>query len=354
MSRADLERFCIAAINQGRFRGVTGPLSKVYGACVHARHWLYDRGWLKTHRAPLPVLSVGNVVMGGSGKTQLVLLLARTLRCRLAILSRGVGGSIKKGQDPLRVEPDQHPVEVSGDEPWLLARALPQAQVWVHPDRYRSACAAWRAGVEWAILDDGMQHRRLHRTIELVVLGGEDPLGGGHFFPRGWLREARARLERADYLFFVGDPAPGVVEQIRRWTTAPYIVAKVSVEGIPLHKGGELETLRGVRVGLFAGIGNPHRVAATVEDEGGLIVERSYLPDHVGIGREKLEAFSARCREKGAEYLLCTEKDYVKLPREIPEGVLPIGYVKVALEISDQREVWEGLIERITLFPHSV
>lgn len=325
MKRA-LEVRLVEAIRKGKGRLFTRPLSALYALGVHIRHALYDGGWLKQNQAPLPVVSIGNLVAGGAGKTQAALLLAKEFK-DVAVLSRGYR---------------------SHDEPKLLAGRLPEAKILVGKDRYKSCLEAKKLGARLVLLDDGMQHRRLGRDFEIVVLNGNDPFGGGYYLPRGLLREDPRRLSRADLILFVGKPSQWDEQKVKDLTTAPCVGAEVRVNSFFLCNGKKLETVKGKKVGLFCGIAQPHRFAATVEEEGAKVVASHHLPDHAQIGKKELHVFAALCKQEGAEYLFCTEKDWVKLPKEV-KTALPIGWVQVELEIVRNREAWERMKEEISL-----
>lgn len=346
--RKGAQLWIIESIRKGRWSLLTPLLSGFFGAAIWLRHWLYDRGFLAPKYAPLPVVSIGNLVLGGVGKTQVALLLAQRLQ-KAAILSRGFRSRGERGKKALVVSAKHHKADECGDEPLLLASRLPQTQVVVNRDRYLSALEAKKLGAQVLILDDGMQHRRLFRDIEIVVLEGRDPFGGGHFFPRGFLREDPARLAKADAVIFVGKPAKGVEEKVAVLSEAPCIETQICVKKVLCFDGSPIASLKGKKVGLFCGIGNPDRFVRSMEEVGAVIVASYCLPDHKAIKEGELRAFAEQCQQSGAEYLLCTEKDRVKIPDFSAISELPIGWVEVELEVVKNREAWERLIKEITL-----
>jgi tetraacyldisaccharide 4'-kinase len=342
-----LELRVVEIIQKRKWGCITRPLSLLYAWALYVRHWLYDRKWLVQKHAPLPVVSIGNLVSGGVGKTQVALLLAEALE-DVAILSRGYRGRAEKGREPVLATP-LLTAEACGDEPWLLASRLPHAQVIVHPDRYRSALFAEKLGARVLLLDDGMQHRKLFRNVEIVVLCGSDPFGGGHFLPRGFLREDPARLKHADLVVFVGKPSERVEEKVAALTQAPCVEAYVCVKEVRSLIDEPIPSLDGRKIGIFCGIGNPGRFTASMKDLGADVVAVRYLPDHRTIGEKELQTFAALCKERGAEYLLCTEKDRVKLPSFAASSPVPIGWARVELEIVRNREAWDRMTKEITL-----
>ncbi|MCC5831426.1 MAG: tetraacyldisaccharide 4'-kinase [Chlamydiales bacterium] len=345
--KARIESRLVDMIRKGKWAPLTRCLSWFYAYAIRARHWLYDNKWLVQKQTPLPVVSIGNLVAGGVGKTQVTLLLAEELK-DVAILSRGYRGQAEKGKEPLLVLPERT-AEECGDEPRLLASRLPHALVIVHRDRYRSALKAEKLGARVLLLDDGMQHRRLFRNIEIVVLGGSDPFGGGSFLPRGFLREDPERLERADLVVFVGKPAKWVEEKVAGLTQAPCVETQVCVRELRLLDDEPIHSLEGKKIGIFCGIGNPTRFAASMKELGAELVAVRYLPDHRTIGEKELRIFAALCKQRGAEYILCTEKDRVKLPGFVDSCPVPIGWAGVELEIVRNREAWDRMMKEITL-----
>ncbi|MHB8070261.1 MAG: tetraacyldisaccharide 4'-kinase, partial [Desulfobaccales bacterium] len=180
-------------------KAVAGTLAGVYGLGARTRRSLYVRGWLKPKRLPAPVISVGNLTVGGTGKTPIVACLAQLLQSqgkKVAILSRGYGGTAKgvtcisDGQGIY-----QKPPQV-GEEAYWLARALPGVAVYTAPARYAAGLAAWRdLQPDFFVLDDGFQHFQLHRDLDVVLLDAEAPFGNGCLLPRGPLREPVATLD---------------------------------------------------------------------------------------------------------------------------------------------------------------
>ncbi len=259
------------------------------------------------HRVQSTVVSVGNIVAGGTGKTPFVHLLAKTFsHRRVAILSRGFGKM--------------------PDEAMLLQRRLPQVKVYVGKDRAALAKKAAADGAELILLDDGFQHRRLHRDFDIVLLRQDDPFGKGHYLPWGFLRDSPNRLKEADAVFTGGlDFEPAATRIL----------------------GGEgEETLQGKSVGLFCGIGNPRSFKKTVEDLGASIAAQWILADHQPASLEHLARFADRCKSLGASALVTTEKDFIKLLSPV-SAALPILYLEIELRLTGGRQKWENLIAKI-------
>ena len=322
-------------------------LSWFYRAAVHTRHFLYDRKVLLPQLAPLPVVSIGNIMAGGTGKTQATLILAEELSqtLRVAILSRGYRGGSEKAKKPLVVCTKKHSAALCGDEPWLLASRLSSSLVIVNKNRFKSAVEAHHLGAQVILLDDGMQHRRLHRNVEIVVIDGQTPFGA--FLPKGQRREEVGRLKNADLILFVGYPDERMKQTVNTLTSAPQITARIQAEGIFHLDGSPLESIKGREVALFCGIGNPSRFVKTVEGLGATIVAAHFSSDHTLLGEKALQKFATLAKKRGAELLVCTEKDKVKLAHS--NFFMPIVWVRTRLEIEENREAWDTMISNIKL-----
>ncbi len=273
------------------------PLSAVYCAVVAARRWSYRIGVKKTQRLDVPVIIVGNLTVGGTGKTPLVIWLTRFLRehgYRPGLVARGYGG--KASHWPQTVTADSNPVLV-GDEPVLLARATGCPMV-VAPDRVAAARALLVGNdVNVIISDDGLQHYALGRDIEIAVIDGKRRFGNGHCLPAGPLREPARRLREVGLI--VANGAAGADE----------FAMRVSVGDAVNVQTGErrsLDQFRGQPIHAIAGIGHPERFFNALRAKG-LSIETHVFPDHYAYRADDL-AF-------GAAALLMTEKDAVKCQR---------------------------------------
>lgn len=322
-------------------RGLLYCLSLLYGAGVFLRNLAYDLRWLKSTRAPAVVISVGNITAGGTGKTPLIHLLAKELLPlgSVAILSRGYRSKIERSGKIVKID-SMFSSEECGDEPYWLAKKLPEVAVWVGKRRSLSALTA---KTKWILLDDGMQHRLLARDIEIVVMDGSNPLGYGYFLPRGLLRDSTRRLKQASLIVLshVHDAKQYAMlkEQLSSYTTAP-----VAAMTLRLNNSAKIA---GKKVGLFCGIGRPQHFIHSVEELGAEIVDTLISPDHLLPSAESLNTFAEKCRAKGAELLVCTEKDAVKLPdhSSLP---LPLQPLSATLEWTFGEENWTKLKSSIS------
>ncbi len=324
-------------------------LSQLYLAGVRLRHWLYDRKILARQFAPLPVVSIGNLVAGGSGKTQVALMLAGQLASfiPIAILSRGYRSLAEHAQDPFLVDIRTQSVRHVGDEPWLLASRLIDHAVCVvvGKRRFKGALTAKKWGARLVILDDGMQHRALHRDFEIVVIDGQTAFGS--FLPKGRLREDPARLKNADMIFFVGHPEASLVKDVSKYTQAPQVIARIISEGVFDLQGAALGSLEGIKVGVFCGIGNPARFVKTVQELGAQVVSTHFSPDHQIPSEQVLYAFASAAQKSGASFLICTEKDKVKL--SYMEWPIPVAWIKANLQLVQNGETWLKLVNEMKL-----
>jgi tetraacyldisaccharide 4'-kinase len=323
----------VLEVMDGKRKGKTflHMLSYLYRGGVALRNLAYDAKIFSAKKVAAPVISVGNIVAGGTGKTPLVKMLAEELSQtrKVAILSRGYKSHIENSGDVLCIHAET-PVDMCGDEPFWLARSLPQAAVWVGKNRAESATQAIQKGAEILFLDDGMQYRDLHRDIEIVVMDGEDLFGKGYFLPRGLLRDTPKRLKRAD-LIVINDAKchKKVKETLSLYTKAPILFVRMKIQ----------EDLTGKRVGVFCAIGKPDRFVRSLKDCGADVVATLFKPDHDPFHPEELALFA---KTSGADTLVCTQKDYVKLPHRLSSlfSILPI---EGEFEIVSGKEEWQRI-----------
>ena len=320
------------------------PLAWLYGAVVALRNRRYDRALAPCERASVPVVSVGNLTVGGTGKTPLVAFLAEQLvsaGLRPAIVSRGYGGSAGRG--PLVVSAGEGPLvgaAVAGDEPVWLARRVPGALVVVGADRPAGAREAAARGASIVLLDDGFQHRRLRRDLDVVLLDANDPFGGGRLLPAGRLREPLASLRRADVVIVTrsepGRLPPEIEELVRRHNAAaPILLAGHRPAGFVDAAGRAVPTPR--RALAFCGIGAPHAFRRDLERAGVEVVGLEAFRDHHRYRRGEIDTLRERARAGGAE-LVTTEKDLARLDPVI-------GLTALRIEVFVERAA--ALVDRV-------
>jgi len=357
------EQFVLGVMDgkkQGFFSQITESglrfLSLGYRTGVYCRNWAHDRGLVACYDPPVPVvISVGNIVAGGTGKTPVTLMLAEELSSefRLAILSRGYRSPAEKRDVPLILSQGKGPeysAGYCGDEPYLLANRIPKASVFVGKNRVKASVMAAQSGAEVIVLDDGMQHRRLARDFEVVVVNAFDPFGKGHFLPRGLLRESPKALAKADIIVVNNalskERCDAIERELKPYTKAPIVGTVPRISSIENIQGEGVSSLSGTKVGLFCGIANPKRFRNLVEEQGASVVAELCSPDHMLPSAKALKAFATKCEKMGAEYLVCTEKDRVKLKDDIACS-LPIVNVNIRLKIISGPSEWESLIKNI-------
>lgn len=298
----------IAICLRGALRIAEAPYRLVIGI----RNRGFDKGRREIHRADVPVISIGNLTTGGTGKTPLVSYVARYLRSRdlrVAIISRGYGAEAGE----------------NNDEAMELARSLPDVPHVQDSDRVEAArIAAEELETEVVIMDDGFQHRRLHRDLDIVVIDATNPFGYDHLLPRGMLREPLDSLSRAGVIILsradlVDDKTRAGIRKIATKHAANAVWAEVVHAPQALlewpDKERSLESIVGKKVALVSAIGNPEAFAGTMKRCGAEVVGTKALPDHDRYSREtvvSLESWLKSFEDPSIE-LVCTHKDLVKL-----------------------------------------
>lgn len=344
----DIEQYVVEVMRSQRkaplLRPVLGGLSRAYRSLIALRNIGYQKNILTSHALGIPVVSIGNLTVGGTGKTPLVHMLVSELEKKmdLAILTRGFRSGFAKRGEICRISAGTGPLfsaEECGDEPYFLAQKT-RSSIWVGADRVESGKRAIEAGAQCLVLDDGFQHRRLKRDVEIVVVDANDPISGGNFLPLGFLRDSPTRLKEADLIVLSHARDEEHVQEIQaelsRYTHSPVMGVRVKVVNSERFTPG--------KAALFCGIGSPHRFMQTVRDLKQEIVDTLILKDHQKPTPAVLEDFAGRCKEKGARYLLCTEKDSVVFPQTQHLEIIP---VEMQLEIIAGKEHWSRLLENI-------
>ena len=332
----------------GRARSVVraglSAAAAAYRAALTARAAFYRIGLLSTRRLPVPVISVGNVTVGGSGKTPLaevVVLALRGMGARPAIVSRGYGRRTRG----VRIVADGGGLRLGardgGDEPVLLAERLPGVPIVVGESRYEAgAVAVGTCFADALVLDDGFQHRTLYKDLEIVAVSGSDPWGNGRLFPRGSLREPLSALKRAGLVVVTNPPsaaAMGDIARTLRLRASAATLLSGAYRPTSLRRGDHVpaeapEALRGRKVLMLAGLAAPGGFVATAEGLGAEVAGLAEFPDHHWYTAGDLDRVATRVSETGAEAVLTTEKDWVRL-REMPLGAVPFWVLSVRLDL---------------------
>jgi tetraacyldisaccharide 4'-kinase len=333
-------------------------LSRIFLTGVQLRHAAYRRGWLKTRRLTRPVISVGNLSVGGTGKTPLVILMARILLAggqHPCILTRGYGR--RRGKGPIVLDPDAQlifdPREV-GDEPAALARALPNVPIIVSGDRFRGGMIAEQGfGASVHLLDDGFQHLALYRDLDVVLLDVTRPSSDFALLPAGRMRETFPALRRAHWVILtrteLGD-ASGLQARVQALNPLARVFrCSTKFAGLVEARSGlpePHEDLLRKKVAAFCGIGNPAAFFADLRSWGfGVVAERAF-PDHHVYRRHEVDNIFALSRGAGAEAILTTEKDLMNLPPHW-DAPMPLFACCIHPEIEDKMEFERALLAEV-------
>jgi tetraacyldisaccharide 4'-kinase len=359
----DLKTFITDMMKSDEKRGGYFPfffLSILYRIIVHLRNYCYEARILKSQRLDCPVVSIGNITVGGTGKTPMVIMLAETLKkegFRPAVLSRGYGG---KKRDRVNIVSDGKNIlmgiQEAGDEPLLMAQSLGDVPVITGKKRYRTGrYAIDNLKADILLLDDAFQHRSLKRDIDIVLLDGERPFGNGYMLPRGMLRESKSALKRADIVVLTGNDgdekeSEGEVRILRKYTGAPVFFASRKPNSVIDGKTGEkrpLEYLKGKRICAFSGIAKPENFRETLTSLGGTIAAFIPFPDHHVYTEGDIEEIARRAAESSAEIVITTEKDGVKLI-DLPRFLHDMYLLKIDMKfIPSDHEFTTLILERL-------
>lgn len=351
VSRMKLPTVNFRELVSGQSRGI-GPsvlrtalsgLEAPYWAMISARNWAYDWGWLKVSTADRPVISVGNLTLGGSGKTPLIEYLAKWFRAkgvRVSIVSRGYGAA---GGGP-------------NDEAMELEEKIPDVPHVQNADRLAAAkIAVEELDMELLLLDDAMQHRRIHRDLEIVVIDATEPFGYGRLFPRGALREPIGSLARADVIVLSRSDMVTEEERARirkialaKGVGATWVEACHAPQVLRNHASMEfpLESLLERSVFAFCGIGNPEAFYATLRQLGCKLAGTIEFPDHHAYSKGDLTKLADAASASQAELLVTTHKDLVKIGA--PQlGSTRLLALQVGLRIAQGAEALDTHLNRI-------
>ena len=327
-------------------RLLLGAAAALYETGARGRRGLYQRGWGKIQHLPAPVISVGNLAAGGTGKTPVTAHLARLLQeqgRRVAILSRGYGGRRTKVTCISDGERLYHRPPEVGEEAFWLARTLPGVLVYTGPRRYEAGIAAWRDHrPDIFLLDDGFQHFQLARDLDLVLLDAEAPFGNGRLLPAGPLREPVSTLGDADFLILSRyDHRPHQERYLFLRQAFPHqqiftaVIEPISARRFPEGQEQPPEVLRGLAALAFAGIARPEVFRNTLTSLGADLLGFADFPDHHPFTVADLAALDGEARRRNARALITTSKDWARLGEKWP-GRLPLLVLEVAARIEPE------------------
>ena len=385
MARSSRERweiFLLAVVSDrlhgawpGFLRFVLKCLSRVYSFIMNVRLALFEHRILRSKTLGCQVISIGNLTVGGTGKTPVVEVFARALQQngrKVAILSRGY----MKAEDPPAEKlknlitfrtPKQQPPrivsdgerllldsEMGGDEPYMLASNLPNVCVIVDKDRVKSGrYAIQKLGCDTLILDDGFQYLRLKHRVDIVLVDRTNPFDNGYVLPRGLLRESVRHLSRATFIFITksaGDGSPELRQQIRALNDKAEIAecrhTPRHLQDVFTGERKPLEFLQGLKVAALSGIAAPRGFEETLERLGGELVHRRRFADHHRYTQQELLDTINAARDRGAQAILTTEKDAVRFPL-VERRDIPLYFLRVEIELLSGEESFHDLIARI-------
>ena len=335
------------------------PPSMLFSAAVRSRIFLYRHRILPSYSLARPVISVGNLTTGGTGKTPMTDHLASVLSSRglqVSILSRGYRGQSKerylvvcRGNGPL-VPPAE-----CGDEPYLLAINHPSSAIVVGRDRYgcgQVSEALFPRCVH--LLDDGFQHLRLKRQINLLLLDAADPFRSNRLLPAGHLREPRSAMQRADLICITRSDQPfereNLVRLIRRHNAqAPILFSRMEAQGLVEAGKSDLHAIndyRGIPVAAFCGIARPHLFFAQLRELGLNLCWEKKFPDHHNYDCAELDRLQAESRQAGAGVWITTQKDEVKISR-LGWKEMPLFFLRIGVGFEEESPLWSMLQERV-------
>jgi tetraacyldisaccharide 4'-kinase len=344
-------------------RIIASVLSLFYLVIINFRNWLYDNKILKEIKLPCPVISVGNITVGGTGKTPCVIMLAQMLQAngfKPAIISRGYGGrsvnsvNIVSNGDKILLDS-----ATAGDEPYLIAQELKSVPVITGAKRIVTGkTAVNQFGANVLICDDAMQHRQIFRDINLVLLDNCSLSGEDHVLPRGRLREPVKEISRASAIILTHADetrrANGKITEIIRNENIPVFESihrpKDIVRGDYSAKWTIFD-LKGKKVCAFCGIARPDSFKKTLLAAGAQILSLDIFPDHHHYSENELEKIKKTFIDSRADYLMTTEKDAVRLSNN-PEFFKMLCILRIEMEIKPSPNSFENFImEKIKLNP---
>ncbi|MEI6563390.1 MAG: tetraacyldisaccharide 4'-kinase [bacterium] len=349
-------------------------LSHGFKGIVRLRHLLYDHGILRHHTLGCQVISIGNLTVGGTGKTPVVEVFARTLQKRgrkVAILSRGYKKKeppilkrltqkvlMREARTPPRIVSDGRNLLLDsafgGDEPYMLASNLSDVAVLVDKDRVKSGrYAISRFGCDTLILDDGFQYLSLRHHVEIVLIDSKNPFANGYMLPRGLLREDVKMLSRAHYIFITkcdGSENTALKADIRLLNSKAEMIECTHraryLKNIFTTAREELAFLKGRAVVALSGIAAPGGFEKELEHLGAHLTQRVQFMDHHRYTQQEIIEVINNARSSGAEAIITTEKDAVRFPR-LDRCDLSIYFLRVDIELLSGTEDFNACIARI-------
>jgi tetraacyldisaccharide 4'-kinase len=326
------------------------PLSLIYGGVAALRARAYARGIFRRRRLNGVVISVGNLTVGGTGKTPMVLWIAERLLAEgksVGILTRGYGGKSASVAAESKAANGSETISTSDEVQLLKSRLADRLLFGIGADRYKNGLALAGRGVKWFILDDGFQHLQLARSVDVVLIDASKPFGGGHLLPAGRLRESRGALKRADIIVITrSSHAPAIESVVRHYSSAPIFYACTELDSVRSRWGPQRTPaeLRGKALYAFCGIGNPGAFYSDLREWGFRIVGHKSFRDHHRFTADDLAEIEKEARKAGATGLICTEKDSFNLPETSPS--MDVSVCAISMRVDRKEELWRTVLEK--------
>ena len=332
-------------------------ISKVYGGVMCLRRQFYECGVLPSSALPCHVISIGNIVAGGTGKTPMTVFVARQLSdmgMRVAVVSRGyrgtmeVGGGIVSDGGTIYKGPD-----AAGDEPYLMARLLPGVPVLVGQNRHQSGnLAVERFDSQVIVLDDAFQHLCLQRDMDIVLLDSQSPLGNGHLLPRGVLREPPSALRRARAIVYTRSSRAFASTPMDHWSIMKptFYASHLQVTCLPkqgndpfIRHFEDLSILEGKHVTAFAGLADTAQFFDSLKRAGCKLDKTIAFDDHHTYSRADLDRIASTAKGGHADCLVTTLKDYVKF-ESYTHWPMALVVVDVTIQLRDRGDLFRRLL----------
>tara|TARA_A100001037_G_C15144729_1_gene635707 strand:- start:3055 stop:4137 length:1083 start_codon:yes stop_codon:yes gene_type:complete len=329
------------------------PFGFVYSVLMFVRRYLFDTNFFKSTFLSVPVISIGNISLGGTGKTPVLIWLLRKLiekNLNPAVISRGYGSSnsnftlVSDGKGNILTSPP------ASDESVMLSRLFPNVPIITGTDRILSGEKVISSfNVDVVLIDDGFQYLKLKRNFDFLLFHGKNPFGNGRVFPSGILREPISHSKYADAFLVTGeDKEKGEQNLASLNLTVPIFKGELTVEHIfcPEQESYfKLEDIKSSRILAFSGIGNPDSFDNILEKQGITIIEHLKFPDHVFYCERNLEKIRKKTQELNPDYMITTQKDVVKLD-DFKLGV-PLLVLTVKMKIDNSDSLWELILKKI-------
>ena len=366
--RSRIQKYVVSVVRgrrgliPGIIRAVLSIMAVIYAMGLKFYLFLYRIGVRRATRLPCPVVCVGNLTTGGTGKTPTTQMLCRLLMQkgkRVAVISRGYGGEyehrcglVSDGERVLLT------ARQAGDEAYLLARTLRGVAVAVGRDRIRTGrLVARECRPDIIVMDDGMQHWRLHRDLDIALLNACEPFDNGWTVPRGMLREPKDHLRRAGIVLLTNTRRAGdaQVHRVRKEAAGlapgrPLFVgdlSPVALLDIQGRESADLEWLDGRRVTAMSALGNPDSFESMLGEQGAILADKFRFPDHHEVTRDEFDAIARKTEQVRADAVITTEKDAVKMTAF--DAAIPVHVMRVAMIVSDEAAFIDAIMTRLDL-----